>query len=163
MATETLMVAAVLKRPEVGQVFDTLPAKMTYASWFQLPDEQREAFASCIEEIIEESRPPRPVVLEEARFGDKVLGFEKVYHLDFFTQGFNPLLDFLPHAALISFISTVDPSFDRKYFGAKWNPHTKGQELSEGQTLSFDNLTVFKKDTHIGKKVVEAVYPWGRP
>ena len=166
MAAETVMVAATLDRLNAGQELAKLPPHMTYMAWFQLPDSEREAFASLLEEITEDYRPPRPVVGEEEKFGSETLGYTFVRRLDNLTQGFNPLLDFQPHAALHGFVSHVDPQFDDTYFGVVWHPHTESLESSpliEGDVIAIDNLTIFRKDRTLGKKVVEAVYPWERP
>lgn len=166
MAAETVMVAATLDRLNAGQELVKLPPHMTYMAWFQLPDSEREAFASLLEEITEDYRPPRPIVGEEEKFGSETLGYTFVRRLDNLTQGFNPLLDFQPHAALHGFVSRVDPYFDDTYFGVVWHPHAESREarpLTDGEEIILDNLTVFQKNRTLGKKVVEAVYPWERP
>lgn len=166
MAAETVMVASTLDRLSAGQALDKLPPHMTYMAWFELPDNEREAFVSLVQEITEEYRPPRPQVGDPEKFGNDERGFTHVRRLDGLVAGFNPILDFQPHAALHGFVSHVDPQFDDTYFGVVWHPHTESLESSpliEGDVIAIDNLTIFRKDQTLGKKVVEAVYPWERP
>lgn len=165
MATESVMVASMLERPSVGQTFITMPTHMTYISWFELPEEKREVFTSRLQEIVTKHRPPRPVADREEEFGNQKRGLETVRRLDYPTQGFNPLLDFEPHAILNAFVNKVDPSFDDTYFGVEWHPHIKNVNVPENEELIFDNLTVFNKGEKIGGKtlkVVQSVYPWER-
>jgi hypothetical protein len=163
VATETLMVASTLDLTSTGQEFRKLPAHMTYISWFKLPGEFREAFASRMEEVTTEHRAPRPMVGETERFGNEELGYASVHRLDSLTAGFNPIQDFYPQAILSSFASSVDADFNTQFFGVDWHPHMEYPNLNKGNELIFNNLTVFKKDELLGKKVVQAVYPWERP
>lgn len=157
---ETLMVVSTFEPLSVGQEFEVMPEHMTWASSFNLPPARREDFALTMHDIIEENRPPRPIGGSSEIFGDEELGFDSVRRFNRASEGFNVIQDFHAQAALYAFITSVDPNFDTKYFGVRWNPHTK-RAVAEGEEVVIDNLTVFKKDTERRRKVVRDVYLWG--
>lgn len=158
-AGERLMVASTFEPVEVGQEFESLPDHMTWASWFNLPAENREDFAFLMERIVDENRAPAPIGGSVEVFGDESLGLERVRRFDRASAGFNIISDFYAQAALYAFITDIDSSFDAKYFGAHWNPHTKAA-IAEGQEVQLDNLVTFKKVTEHRRKVVRDVYLW---
>jgi hypothetical protein len=156
---ETMMVAATAERFDVGTEFDTLPQKVTYGSWFELPDDLREAFFAMLEDVVIESSAPQPIGGSELIYGNEVRGYEKVRRLDRATPGYNVIKDFYAHAAIYSFIRSVDSNFDGTYFGTKWKSHTS-PNLAEGELFPVNSLTAFRKNHVTRKKIVEKALPW---
>jgi len=153
------MIVSTFEPVEVGQAFETIPDHMTWISWFNLPDQRREDFASMLEYVVEENRPPTPVGGSLETFGDESLGLEDVRRFDRAVSGFNVLSDFFAQAAMYAFAKNADPGFKSQYFGIDWNPHTKAP-VQHDQEVPIDNLTVFTKDKERRLKVVRNVVQW---
>ena len=157
--TETVMVASFLERPEPGLEVASLPAHLTYVSWFDLPAQQSDRFQETLERVTEETRAPLITGGNLQYFGDKT-----VRRLDVATKGFNALHDFSAHAALVSFAHHVDPDFKGEFFSLSWSPHvsdTNERAMQQGEEIQLDNLTIIKRDTKMGRKIIQQVFEWG--
>jgi hypothetical protein len=154
------MVAAMLNRPEEGQVFHHVPEHMTYVPWFSLSEENKDSFFELLNDVVIENRPPKPIGGSYQKFGDEQLGFENVRRFDEASAGFNVISDFSAHAALLGFVRSIDSDIDTTYLGEAWSPHVTGVGLED--LVEFDNLTALRRDNRLGAKVVESVVEWVR-
>lgn len=162
-ATETLMVASMLDRVEVGQRFASMPPHVTLFPWFDLKTAKFETLNQELGEIIiEHPRASRPEGGSALLFG--VDGSIPVRRLDRGTAGYNVIQDFSIHASLYNLVNRLHATYDPTHVGLNYAPHISDlpeRSIAEGEVIELDNLTIFQKDVR-RQKLVKAVHLWDK-
>jgi len=161
-ATEKIMVASTLESVAVGEQFDSLPPHMTIFPWFDLEPKDESVFDFGLREVIMQTRAP---IVE----GGSAQSFVEdntvaVRRLDRSTESFNLITDFWVHAMVYRLVNKLGADYDPRFVGLEYAPHisdTPERSLAEGERVTLDNLTVFKKDEQ-RRKLVKAVYLWDK-
>lgn len=159
------MVVSAVDRVHVGDTFKAIPPHLTVFPWFDIPTENFALFDQDMQEIIDWNPRMEPEGGSTVLFGDD----ESIpaRRFDRATAGFNVIQHFDIHASVFRSVNELGGTgtYDPQYVGLDYHPHmtdSADRAVQQGEVVSFDNLTVIKKDEARRLKLVKAVYLWDK-
>ena len=163
---DRFMVLSFLDRQPVGTMFEgSLPAHLTYAARFALPEEYYNDLTLKLRDITTENRAPQITGGSQVVYGQG----EAARRIEIGTDGFNLLQDYVAKAQIARFLEEMDDPFLGNEQHAQrrvlWSPivmDTPDRALRQGETVSLDNLTLVRRESKFGRKIIEQVHAWGK-